>query len=73
MKIERRASRYEITWASGRVETITAHQISHRDSPGRTEWHAEIDGHWTLLLWVRDEDIRTIRCVTEPVHTQVTL
>ncbi|MBB3099349.1 hypothetical protein FHR83_007055 [Actinoplanes campanulatus] len=74
---------YEITWMSGHIETIQAHQLSWprrgefmmRDlfgqaggdkGPDRIQMHAEIDGRWKLTLSAREEDIRTIRLVTEP-------
>ncbi|MEV2239456.1 hypothetical protein [Micromonospora sp. NPDC049891] len=71
---------YQITWMSGHVETIPAHQVTypHRgmamtrsilDMPAeggapRVQLHAEIDGHWRLMLSAREEDIRTMRNVT---------
>lgn len=75
--------RYEITWMSGHIETIPAHQVSwpHRGAymmrdvfgtagagdkgPDRIQMHAELDGRWKLTLSAREEDIRTIRLVTE--------
>lgn len=71
---------YEITWTSGHVERVTAHSVVHPNS--NSGWmtgkvpeqpqirvYAEIDGHWTLVLAAREEDIRTIRLVTadEPI------
>ncbi|MEV5819229.1 hypothetical protein AB0L22_08650 [Micromonospora haikouensis] len=72
--------RYEITWMSGHVETIPAHQVAypHRglavgrravgmpadEGAPRVQLHAEIDGRWLLMLSAREEDIRTMRNVT---------
>jgi hypothetical protein len=74
--------RYEITWMTGHIETVVAHQVSWPDNasdalhsmfgvetkttePARfIRLHAEIDGRWCLTLQAREEDIRTIRLVT---------
>lgn len=72
---------YEITWETGHVETIQAHQVSYphlgiafaagrtmtgteSDQPPTVRFHAEIGGHWRLILSAREADIRTIRLVT---------
>lgn len=76
--------RYEITWMSGHVETVPAHQVSypHRGlvvassvmsmpaegGAPRVQLHAEIDGRWLLMLSAREEDIRTMRNVTGGEH-----
>ena len=70
---------YEITWKTGHVEKIQAHQVSwpgnlermtsmfgiatktQRDP--RVQFHAELNGRWTLLLSAIEDDIRTIRNV----------
>lgn len=62
---------YEITWMSGHVERIKAHQVSWPDNlralfdqaprPARVLFHAEIDGRWTLQLSALVDDIRLIR------------
>jgi len=74
--------RYEITWMTGHIETVLAHQVSFpqnadsfREMFGATtqtterarfvRMHAEIDGRWCLTLQAREEDIRTIRLVTD--------
>lgn len=61
---------YEITWNSGHIETVIAHQVSWpnimNNRPSVVCMHAEINGHWTLTLQAREEDIRTIRRVTVP-------
>jgi hypothetical protein len=65
---------YEVIWQSGHVERIQAHQVIWPGNAamlfGRTAevprivMHAQIDGHWTLMLSAPEEDIRTIRNVT---------
>lgn len=64
---------YEVTWMSGHVERIPAHQVTWpgnwtswwgaTDPPSRRriEFHADIDGRWTLQLSALVDDIRTIR------------
>jgi hypothetical protein len=76
------ADRYEITWMTGHIETVMAHQVSwpqntdsFREMFGATtqtterarfvRMHAEIEGRWCLTLQAREEDIRTIRLVTD--------
>jgi hypothetical protein len=75
---------YEITWMSGHIERVLAHQVTFphtglagfagmgglstalqadQDAP-RQRMHAEINGRWCLTLQAREEDIRTIRLVT---------
>jgi hypothetical protein len=65
---------YEITWQSGHVETVIAHQVSWpnnaawifagSDRPSRIQFHAEVDGLWTLQLSALEGDLRTIRNIT---------
>lgn len=66
---------YEITWQSGHVETVLAHQVTwpgagaglfgRTDSrPPRVQFHAEIDGIWSVTLSAPEDDIRIIRDVT---------
>lgn len=65
---------YEITWHSGHVETIRAHQVSWPNAmsqmlgepalPRIIQFHGEIDGQWTLVLHADESEIRTIRDVT---------
>lgn len=69
---------YEITWLSGHVETIEAHQVSwsggpsifgnpftsEAASPRRIQFMGEFDGQWTLVLQAQEDDIRTVRDVT---------
>lgn len=66
---------YEITWQSGHVERIQAHQViwpgnaldlfapAGPPRPRRVMFHGEIDGRWTLQLSALEADIRTIRNV----------
>jgi hypothetical protein len=74
---------YEITWMSGHIETVAAHQVTYPHqglalfSGGgaatltadqlapRVRMHAELDGRWCLTLSAREEDIRTMRLVTD--------
>jgi hypothetical protein len=72
---------YEITWMTGHIETVLAHQITWPNSsadlrrmfgglatateePRFVRMHAELDGRWCLTLQAREEDIRSIRLVT---------
>lgn len=68
---------FEITWTSGRIERIQAHQVTwpHGSILGpffeaaqkrddRVMLHGEIDGHWQLVLAARPEDIISIRNLT---------
>ncbi|GIE46393.1 hypothetical protein [Actinoplanes lobatus] len=75
---------YEITWMSGHIERVLAHQVSYpaagmalmrsmgavtvgvEGGAPRVRMRAEINGRWTLTLSAREEDIRTMRLVTEP-------
>lgn len=74
--------RYEITWMSGHIETVLAHQVTYPHAgfamfaagmvdglrpagPARVQLHAEINDRWVLTLSAREEDIRTMRLVTE--------
>lgn len=72
---------YEITWMSGHVERVLAHQVSYphqgitfaaeyvgmaaEGGAPRVRIHAEIDGEWRLTLAAREEDIRSMRLVTD--------
>jgi hypothetical protein len=72
---ERPLRSYEITWHSGHVETIHAHQVSWPNNaanlfggattkPSLIQFMGEIDGQWTLVLSAHEDDIRTVRDVT---------
>jgi hypothetical protein len=72
---------YEITWMSGHVERVPAHQVTYpkaglamtRSMLGigaeggapRVRIHAEINGNWRLVLAAREADIRSLRLVTD--------
>lgn len=66
---------YEVIWGNGHVDRITAHQVSWAGgppllgigpaTPRRVLFHAEVDGHWRLLLVAMEDDITTIRNVTQ--------
>lgn len=77
---------YEVTWKTGHVETVIAHQVLHdtqrlsfamvgegqvasHSEGARIKFHAEIDGQWMLQLSALEEDIRTIRNVTNGERT----
>lgn len=76
---------YEITWKSGHIETVLAHQVSwprrgmalvasgflaglgdEQPTPSIIQFHAELDGRWLLMLSAHEDDIRTIRLITQP-------
>ncbi|HEY1394983.1 hypothetical protein [Roseateles sp.] len=71
---------YEITWVNGHTEKIQAHQVTwpnsmalafggRDDRKQRIQFHADINGQWTLQLSAWEDDIRTVRnCATEDVH-----
>lgn len=75
-----RADIYEVTWMSGHIERVTAHQVSYPQAglafvgsalgiateagAPRIRMHAQIDGRWCLTLAAREEDVRTVRLVT---------
>ncbi len=66
---------FELTWQSGHVERIQAHQVSYPDNtavflgrelsrPPRIQFHGEFDGHWRLVLSTAEDDLARIRNVT---------
>lgn len=69
----RKNYKYQVVWESGYTETIEACQVSWPGNlfsmftpPGEeaTNWvnfHAEVDGHWTLVLQTREDSILSIR------------
>lgn len=74
------ASAYEVTWMTGHVETVLAHQVTWPGNASslfgavatktieRVVFHAYVNDKWTLMLDARVEDIRTIRNkVTEEI------
>lgn len=66
---------FEITWQSGHVETIHAHQVSWpdnaralfgpADSDPFVRFHGQIGGRWRLVFQARELEIRSIRNVTD--------
>jgi hypothetical protein len=72
---------YEITWMSGHIERVEAHQVAYpaaglalarsmfntgtEGGAPRVRIHAEINGVWRLVLAAREEDIRSLRLVTD--------
>lgn len=72
-------SEYEVIWRNGHIDHVHAHQVMWDDGmsllagfgsfntppkPTRVKFHAEIDGRWTLLLDVLQDEISSIRNVT---------
>lgn len=69
---------YEITWTSGHIEHIKAHQVTYsgdsvnlspfsiatKTSSRRVHFHGSFEGQWLLVLSAREEDIAAIRLVT---------
>lgn len=59
---------YEVTWKSGHVEQIAAHQVlvpNAMTRGTRITFHAEIDGRWTLVMYAHDADIVSVRNLTD--------
>ncbi len=67
---------YEIVWRSGHVERIPAHQVTYPGLGGEVlhgrvrqyrmiEFHGEIDGRWRLTLRADEDDIQTVRLITQ--------
>lgn len=66
---------FQIVWRSGHVETIRAHQVvtppafdvlfGEEPRDKRLLVHAEIDGHWTLLLAADWADVLSVRLLTD--------
>lgn len=54
---------YELTWMSGHVERIVAHDVSYAN--GRVLFLADANGRMRIQLSSLEEDLRTIRNVTE--------
>lgn len=62
---------FEITWSTGHVERIQAHQVSWPGStfgaivrPQLINFHGEFDGAWTLVLSALEADIVRVRNIT---------
>lgn len=64
--------RFEVTWLSGHVEVVEAHQVawpgSLQPGPQRITFMAEIRGRWTLVLSACEDDLRTVRRITDGEH-----
>lgn len=72
------ADEFEVVWKNGHVDRFKAHQVTWPDSsfslatmmhdgpmkPRRVQFHAEIEGRWTLMLSALEDDISVIRNVT---------
>ncbi|WP_225320646.1 hypothetical protein [Streptomyces luteolifulvus] len=54
---------YELIWMSGHVERIVAHDVSYAN--GRVLFLADADGRMRIQLSTLEEDLRTIRNVTD--------
>ncbi|TGB11598.1 hypothetical protein [Streptomyces sp. MZ04] len=54
---------YELTWMSGHIERIAAHDISFSNS--RVIFLADANGRMRVQLSTLEEDLRTIRSITE--------
>lgn len=68
---------YEITWMSGHIETIRAHQVTYSGCANMLfspiavdqgepciEFHGCLNRRWCLVLRAREDDIRSVRLVT---------
>ena len=56
-------SLYELTWMSGHMERIAAHDVSFANS--RVVFLADVNGRMRIQLSTLEEDLRTIRSITE--------
>lgn len=66
---------YEVVWRNGHTDRVFAHQVSWsggsgflqlaEPGPRRIRFHAEVGGHWRLLLDALEDDIATVRNVTQ--------
>lgn len=61
---------FQVTWRSGHIETIHAHQVLwpqqllfglNQTSSRRVLIHGEVDGVWQLLLAADEADILSVR------------
>ena len=53
---------YELTWMSGHVERVVAHDVSFANS--RVVFLADANGRMRIQLSTLENDLRTIRCIT---------
>lgn len=71
---------FEIVWKTGHVDRLKAHQVTWPDSAAaifgglfgsrpagapRILFHGQIDGRWRLLLSAPEDDIATVRNLTQ--------
>lgn len=65
---------YEVTWVSGRVDYLVAHQVTYPGGfnfvtgghgPEHICFHAEIDGQWLLILDALYSEIASVRCLSQ--------
>jgi hypothetical protein len=66
---------YEVIWRSGHVERVLAHSVTYPGAGaeifGRPrahrviEFHGEIGGRWLLTLRADEDDLLTVRLITE--------
>lgn len=54
---------YELTWMSGHVEKVVAHDVSFANS--RVVFLADVNGRMRIQLSALEDDLRTIRSITE--------
>jgi hypothetical protein len=54
---------YELTWMSGHVEQVVAHDVHFAN--GRILFLADANGRMRVQLSALEEDLRTIRSITE--------
>jgi hypothetical protein len=54
---------YELTWVSGHVEKIVAHDVSFANK--RVVFLADVNGRMRIQLSALEDDLRTIRSITE--------
>lgn len=72
---------FEVTWRSGQIETISAHQCTlpsprifglddGNDDQRRITFHGEIGGRWQLILTAPEAEILTVRNVTAALESR---
>ena len=54
---------YELTWMSGHVEKIVAHEVSFANH--RVVFLTDVSGRMRIQLSALEDDLRTIRSITE--------
>jgi hypothetical protein len=68
---------FQITWRSGHIETVMAHQVLWPVDPSpfgepqtgrpRVLFHGEVGGRWGLILAADEADILSVRRVSSDV------